>query len=458
MKKKSKQTTDNPFLVKNGAVLDMTIEDVAPNGHGVARLNDISVFVSDTATGDQVTVRIDHRSKHTDHAWGRVFEVIQRGTAWKKHFCQEAIQQHGRCGGCPLGHVSRDVYREIKLRYVADALNAARLAQPALSLHIESPKHYRNKSNFVVHYSPKNGIQLGSFAPRTHHFASMDRCQINTKIISTAQRIVTEVLNEAGTTIYPKPDGVRYVTIKSFESGAVLVDIVVHSDSADQFVDLANGLLAQKFIQGVSITCNPIDGNQIRTQAPAYHCGKNTLTETIGDVSLRMRASTFFQLNNDVARTMYHQAAMWCADAKSIWDLYCGIGGLGLTASKHANARLFGCDEVTSSIDLARRNAEDNQVNGTFAVTDLSTAFPTQWPTADVVLVNPPRKGIDTHTLERLCQLQPKQIIYVSCNPTTFASDGRLLCDAGYTLHNTQAYDMLPYTSHVELLGRFMKH
>ena len=452
---KNPQKMNMPPRLNNGARLTATVSGVTIDGFGTIVDNGITIHIPDTAPGDVVTVRIEHLSRQASKAWARLVAPPQRGDKWKRHFCAESEQAGGRCGGCPLGHVTKDIYREVKLSFVAEAFNSYGIGPAPVDLIGGNPKRYRNKSNFVVHHHKKNGIHLGSWAPRSHRFAEMDNCAINTRPISNIQRDIQLLLTESQIPVHPEPGGLRYVTIKSFESGATLVDLVVNSDDTEGTVETATELMKHPLVHGVSITCNPEKGNQVRTTNATEILGRKALCEQIGDVQIWMKGTTFFQLNNEISQKMYAQAADWCSGAGIIWDLYCGVGGLGLTAAAQHQCRLYGCDSVSDSIALACKNAAANNTDAFFEVVDLSAAFPDHWPAPDIAITNPPRRGIDPHTMTALRSSRPQTLIYMSCNPTSFARDARTLCDNGYTLTETQAFDMLPNTSHVEILGKF---
>ena len=445
--------------VKNGMNLNVEVTGYAANGFGTCTVNGVTVHIPDSAPGDRVSIRIDHISRQAPNAWARIVAPPERGDKWKRHFCSFSESAGGRCGGCPLGNVAKDLYRSVKLGFIADAFAESGITNVPTEIVLGNMKRYRNKSNFVVHKQKNGKIQLGSWALGSHRFAAMDNCLINSRNISTVQRDIQTLLTnknvDKAVPVYPMDGGIRYITVKSFDSGATLLDIVINADTVSNVLDIVGEMATHTQIHGVSISCNSGSGNQLRTESASDTIGRGALCEQIGDIKLWMKATTFFQLNNDVARQMYQLAAQWCADANIIWDLYCGIGGLGLTISSGGDGALYGCDCVTDSISLAKRNAEENGITASFAVLDLSQAFPEKWPRPDVVLINPPRRGIDACVLEKLGGIKPAQIIYMSCNPATFARDAAMLKRYGYHLGDIAAFDMLPNTSHVELLGRF---
>jgi 23S rRNA (uracil1939-C5)-methyltransferase len=212
-------------------------------------------------------------------------------------------------------------------------------------------------------------------------------------------------------------------------------------------------------VVGVSASANDHGGNVIRTAPSARLEGQYTIIEPVGPIALGLSAAGFSQLNQDVMARMYQRAAGLVEQERPVvWDLYCGVGGLGLTvAQKKDGTTLFGADSVDSAVSLANQNSQDNGVSGRFATIDLSRTAPRGWPEPDVVLLNPPRRGIDDVIKRRLTEIQPRQLIYMSCNPTSFAKDVRFLVDRGYRLDEVHAYDMLPRTAHVEVLAALVR-
>jgi 23S rRNA (uracil1939-C5)-methyltransferase len=154
---------------------------------------------------------------------------------------------------------------------------------------------------------------------------------------------------------------------------------------------------------------------------------------------------------------MYARAAKLVGEgAKVVWDLYAGVGGLGLTVARaHSETALFGTDSVHESMNLAKQNATSAGIDAHFEWADLALGVPTSWSLPDVVLLNPPRRGVDDAVLSRLVELLPETIVYMSCNPMSFGRDARALIDAGYVIGDVYAYDMLPGTTHVEVIAAF---
>jgi tRNA/tmRNA/rRNA uracil-C5-methylase (TrmA/RlmC/RlmD family) len=186
--------------------------------------------------------------------------------------------------------------------------------------------------------------------------------------------------------------------------------------------------------------------------------GRETVEEAVGPISLDMAAASFSQLNSEMTARIYEEAAKSVDQANVVWDLYCGLGGLGLTvAHKERETALYGADVAAASIELARAAASREGVQAYFEVVDLRERFTLQWPNPEVIIVNPPRRGLDEAVLALLEESQARKLVYMSCNPNSFARDARMLVDSQFRFPKCDAYDMLPKTTHVELLGIFEK-
>ena len=240
---KSKNETDSAQKLKNGTVLELTIAELNADGFGIATAHGVAVHVANAVPGDRVTVRVEHVSRQSSSAWARILHPPQRGENWKRHFCPASEQDGGKCGGCPLGHVTRDVYKDVKLSAVVDALTACNLQILPSILHTGAPKHYRNKSNFVVHRSKKGTVILGSYAPRSHRVAAMDGCKINARAITRIQREMQTLFEKNNAPVHPAPGGIRYVTVKAFDTGALLADLVVNDTDSQDMVPIAEMVL-----------------------------------------------------------------------------------------------------------------------------------------------------------------------------------------------------------------------
>lgn len=438
--------------------LEMRIDHIGADGLGVGQTSEGKVSVPGVAVGDVVEVRIEHKSPHQKHAWGRVRRVIARGGDFVKPACHHAAPIRGRCGGCALMHLNAHAQAQTKHRWVEEALQGLPGYRRQDGLQ-QAPDvepdglRYRNRAIYTAFRPNRGQIHLGSRSAGGEGFAKMAGCLVNAPAVESVAAHLTEILNERNIPLYPARSGLRYVVIRTNTTGDVLVELICAQKNPGWIHAVVSRLRTHSAVQGILLSVNRSKGNAFRAEAPRKIWGVDTLDETLGDVTLRMSIDSFFQLHAKVAAHMYGAAAHFSRDARVIWDLYCGVGGLGIhVARAHSKARLFGSEINASAMQLARYNAEQNGVQAQFQLTNLRRGAPKNWPAPDLVTVNPPRRGLDDAVKKLLTTTRPRQIAYMSCSPDSLAKDLRVLCDAGYQLVWHGAWDMLPQTPHVEVL------
>ena len=429
------------------------IEGVDHEALGVARVDGVELKIPGTATGDKGIAREVHRSPHRPVAWCEVVKIISRGEAFRTPACPHAYPVNGRCGGCPAMHLTQAAAREMKLDLASRALSGSALDQEITWTESPLELGYRCRGQFVA-ASTKEGILLGSYAPRSHDVVSMAGCPVLRRGIDEAATVAAEELQASGVPVYPRRGGLRHVTIRADREGRCLVDLVFFAAPSPATLDAAAALLGKGGIEGVSWSRNDDPGNAIRTAPSVLLAGKGTVIERVGEVDLEMNAETFSQLNSDTAGLMYERAARALeAGEGPLWDLYCGVGGLGLTAARRSGGPLFGAESLEGSVKLARLNANRASIEASFEKEDLGRRVPTGWPAPGRIAVNPPRRGLDAPVLECLATTPARTLAYMSCNPISFARDATSLLGSGWSLRELHAHDMLPNTTHTELLA-----
>lgn len=467
-----------PSLRKHD-VLWLTVRGVDGDALGRARAAGRTVLIAGGATGDRVQVCIDHVSPQRPLAWASILEVERRGPDFRHPPCRHAAPLRGRCGGCPAMHLTEAARLAALSHHLETALAPLGVAGPLEVQPSPQREAYRNRANYVVHRSAdrrdRSGrVALGSWAPRSHEVAPMEGCRVVRPPIDRVARDLAAILDRSAVPIYPSdpPQGgaLRYVTIRAGQAGEALVDLVVSADGARWLEALLDETAALRGVVGVAVSVNATAGNALRVAPSVTRRGWETVVETVGEgnlaIALQVGAASFTQLNSAVAGRMYRRAAEWTLDGElpaRIWDLYCGVGGLGLTVQRAVGARgsaaaLFGAEGVATAVDLASATARANALAATFEEVDLERRMPEGWPAPDLVLLNPPRRGLHGPVIEWLSGSPGRgvgRLIYVSCNPLSFVRDARRLLANGFHLTAIESHDMLPGTAHVELLARF---
>lgn len=354
-------------------------------------------------------------------------------------------------------HVDIGAQRQQKLRMVEGALSDLPGYRPNTALRAVEGEgqgfQYRNRANYVVFRRPGGKIHLGSRAPRSTATAKMDGCLVNMPVIESVAAHLTQILNDRDIPVLPARSALRYVTVRANQAGEVLVDLIVAQRGPGWLDSVVHRLREHDAVKGISYSVNRSQGNAIRVNPSLPVWGETVLQEKVGALTLNHVVDGFFQLNVPVAEAMYAQAAEWARESSVIWDLYCGVGGLGLTIARTMpDAKLFGCEYTESAVRLARVNGRENGVEGHFEQADLGKGTPRGWPPADLVVVNPPRKGLDERVVEILRKVRPRQIIYMSCSVESLKRDLEAIIPNGYRIAHHDAWDMMPHTEHVETL------
>jgi len=434
----------------------LEVEKLDRDGRGLVNTLDLVLLIDGAAPGDRVVASVDHISEHRPTAWCSVQEVVSRGDSFVRPKCPVQWPVLGGCGGCPAMHLTEATQAQMKRSFVTEELINQNIDVSVSWNPSPIALGYRNRGQFVPSLDEDGNPVLGSYSPRSHRVVSMNDCAVLQPPIPRVAGQIQRLITKQGIPIHPQPLGLRYVTIRASVHGDALVDIVVLDKDATWVAGFVESIMSIEQAVGVSMSQNTTEGNSIRTSSSVTLFGDETVEEPIGDIVLRMAASSFSQLNTQVAQTMYEAAKEWSKSNGVIWDLYCGLGGLGISvAHKRPDTRVYGADSVKDAIELAHLNAVANDVNAEYMTADLANGIPVDWPEPKLVLVNPPRRGLDNAVVERLAECSGKLIIYMSCNPSSFCKDARKLIDSGKTLMAVSAHDMLPQTTHVELLALF---
>lgn len=454
---------------------EVEIEGVDSAFRGYFEDEDKRVLVPGATPGDILDVAYVHHSRQHPVIFGEIRKVHLRGPHFQNPPCIHAAPVRGRCGGCPGMHLSDELRQEIQREAVEEELSSLGVS----AVWEKSPEMlgYRNRSNFVV--ARKEGdLILGSYAPRSNDVVSMEDCLIVEPVIASLQKEILVLLSaQEDLSVGLEEEGLRWISLRG-SGEKVVVELIAANLEAPYLGELASGIAALPAVVGVTVTRNDERSNSLRNEETKVLHGEGTLELQYGPLSLAIPAGAFAQLNQKVAAMIYDQAASWAESPQVVWDLYCGVGALGLRLLKTGNAqeestqeeetsgKLLGLESVPSAVEGARKNAAAHNLAGAhFEVIDLQNRaklkelqIPEAFQNPDVIALNPPRKGISSPLRERLTtDWMASKLIYMSCNPSSFARDAATLIEGGWKLEKVQAYDMLPMTTHVELLGLFTR-
>ena len=444
-------------LPQKGEQVTAVINGLGHSGEGVGRVNDFTVFIPGALSGETVTATLVEVKKN--YARGRLEKILEPSA----ERVQPPCKVHGRCGGCQLQHLAYPAQLQIKRQQVIDALTRiGKIESPIVheTLGMSDPWHYRNKMQLPVGYA--NGqLAMGCYAQNSHSIIAADECLIQHNANNLVAREMKRIAVKKGITAYDETTGrgiLRHVMGRvGVATGEVMAVIV----TACRQLPREETIIAElrKNIPGlVSIVHNhnPRRTNIILGDTTRTVWGQDYITEKLGDLSFRISAKSFFQVNTEQAMTLYKQALDYAelTGQETVIDVYCGAGTISLFLARQA-AKVYGIEIVAEAIKDAETNAAINNItNAEFITGDAAQIMPDLCEKGiqpDVILLDPPRAGCDRPVLDAITAMNPQRIVYVSCNPASLARDVAILTEQGYRVQEAQPVDVFGMTSHVEV-------
>ena len=436
--------------------LELSVESLAFGGNGVARLNGFVVFVRRGLPGDRVRARVTKVQRR--HAEALAVEVLEPSPLRVEAPCQH----YPACGGCRFQDLAYEAQLESKADQVRDALvRIGGIGEPPLEpiLPAQSVFHYRNKLEYSFTPSPA-GPSLGFHrAGRWDEVLDIEQCWLTTDLGNEVRVAVREWAREAGLAAYDQAEHTGYLRHLVYREGRNTGQVLVQLVTAPGELHDADGFVAalRRFPEVRSIHHAVNEGPAEVTNLPTTLLwGEDAIEEEFGGLRFRIRPTAFLQTNTEMAGRLYELAVEYAAltGEETVWDLYCGIGTIGLRMARNA-LTVWGVDISEESVACALENADLNGIaNAAFYAGDVGQAVEElvdRSGAPDLVVVDPPRAGLAGKALRRLGRIGAPRIVYVSCNPTTLASDLKLLREQfGYELLRAQPVDMFPHTPHVE--------
>ncbi len=429
------------------------IEGYTSEADGVCRIGGRAVFVPRALSGELWRIRIVKVSSSAVYARGE--ELLEPSPERRDSECP----YFGKCGGCDCRHMSYDEELRFKLSRVNDALRRIGRQETIASEIIgsERTERYRNKGIFSV--AEQNGAPCcGFFRERTHELIAVDRCLIQNELAERAAGAVVAFLRDHGIEAYDEKTGRGTVRHVYCRSAVKTSDAVVCVVSAKGFGDKTPALVealrrACPDASGILLNVNKTRGNTVLTGDFYTLWGRAEIVDELCLSRFSISPQAFFQINPPQAERLYERAALYAGDGALAFDLYCGAGTISLRLARQFE-RVIGAEIVSEAVENAKQNAAANGVaNVEFLCGDAAEAAQTlaaRGLRPDVVLVDPPRKGMSESAVRAVCSMMPQRIVYVSCNPATLARDLLLFNALGYFLREAAAFDLFPRTSHVE--------
>ncbi len=446
-------------LNKNDMV-ELYIESIGSNGEGIGRVDGYTLFVREGVPGDQLMVKVVKTKK--SYGYGIIASILEPSPDRTEALCPVA----GPCGGCSLQHMSYQAQLKAKDKTIRDTLcriggvdpdRLDRIMEPIMGA--DNPYHYRNKVQYPVRDN-MGKIQIGFYGKGSHRIVETPRCYIQDTYNENIVGLIREFMVEKGIKAYDevKHKGlVRHIVIrKSNEKNIFHVILVINGQQLPEVEVLKERLMGLDLVESFSLNVNRDKTNVILGPRMIHIDGPAYLEDSIDDISYRISPLSFYQVNPDQTLKLYHKALEYAGltGKEKVFDLYCGIGTISLFLAKKA-AHVYGVEIIGAAIDDARENAQLNGIeNASFYTGKSEEVMPRLYEeegiTADVVVVDPPRKGCDESLLSTIVDMSPRRLVYVSCDPSTLARDIKILEAKGYALDKVCGCDMFCHSSHVE--------
>ena len=438
-------------------IVTLEIVDCGTDGEGIGKADGFTVFVKDAVIGDTVTAKIMKAKKN--YGYGRLMEILNASPYRVEPVCPSARQ----CGGCQLQAVSYEeqkVFKEKKLRGHLERIGGFTNLPMEPLIGMDEPYHYRNKAQFPVGRNKEGKIVTGFYAGRTHAIIENRDCALGIPENKDVLDRVIAHMEKYNIAPYDEATGkglVRHIFVRyGFFTGELMVCLIINGQDLPHQRELVEKLCEIPGMTSISLNMNKKRSNVILGDKVKTIWGKEYITDKIGDISYEISPLSFFQVNPQQTWKLYSKALEY-ADLhgeETVWDLYCGIGTISLFLAQKAKF-VRGVEIVPAAIEDAKRNAQINHIeNVEFFVGKAEEVLPREYEKngvyADVIVVDPPRKGCDEMLLKTILKMQPKRVVYVSCDSATLARDLRFLCDNGYELKKVCGVDQFPQTVHVE--------
>ena len=447
---------------KNDEVI-IDIEDMGSDGEGIGKYQGYTIFVKNAIIGDKIKAKLMKTKK--SYGYGRLMEVIEPSPYRVTPKCPIA----GKCGGCSIQHLDYEKQLEYKQNKVKNCLERIggfpveefckeNIMEPIIGM--KEPFYYRNKAQFPVGVNKEGKVAIGFYAGRTHSIIDTSHCYIQAPVNDEILQRVRKFIEEYEISVYneEKQEGLfrHILTRVGFTTGEIMVCLIINGNNLPYKEQFIASLCEISHMTSISININKEKTNVILGDKVKTLWGKSYITDNIGDIKYQISPLSFYQVNPIQTKVLYETALSY-ADLhgeETVWDLYCGIGTISLFLAQKAK-QVYGVEIVPQAIDDAKKNAEINHItNVEFFVGAAEKILPLKYKEdsicADVIVVDPPRKGCEESLLDTIIQMAPKRMVYVSCDPGTLARDLKYLCKKDYEISKIQAVDQFGHSVHVE--------
>lgn len=449
-------------VIEKNQIIPLSITALSNQGSGIGRYEGMVVFVPNSAPGDQLEVKITHVQKN--HAFGAVKKILTPSQDREENTCPS----YPACGGCSLRHIRYEAECEAKHGFIQENLARIGGLTPQLDSFLPSPvqQRYRNKVQLPVRNIGGKTV-TGFFAPRSHDLIPMEDCLLQPEIFSLLSRELCQFMDQYSIPAYDEVQHtglVRHLYLRYGEStGEIMASVVINGRELPHWEELLQRFLrCTNTLTTLLLNHNTKKTNVITSYDNTVLYGKGTITDTMLGTQLELSPDSFYQINYQATEKLYQQAREYANPTKEdvLLDLYCGVGSIGLTMAKEVK-ELIGVEIVPEAVDNATQNALRNGItNARFITADAGKAsnqLRAEGLRPTIIIVDPPRKGVEETALQAMVEMNPDKIIYISCNSATLARDCKYLAEQGYEITAGRGVDLFPRTPHVESVLRLEK-
>lgn len=435
------------------------IIDNGYEGEGIAKIENFTIFIPNSIKGEKVRILIVKVLK--SHAFGKVLEIIKTSEYRKESDCET----YKRCGGCDLRHIKYEETLRMKQNAVQSLVNKTleNKVKVEETLGMENPYNYRNKAQYPVGLDKEGKTIIGVFANRTHEIIPIKECLIQNKKSENLAKFVLEFIKKNNISVYNEKTTkglVRHIVTKiGIKTNEIMCIIVINGRNIPKEKELVSEILkAFPEVKTIVKNINTKNTNVIMGKENINLYGDGYIKDKLGDFVFKISPLSFYQVNPIQAEKLYNIAVKGAEISKDdvVFDLYCGIGTISLFMAKYAK-KVYGIEIVEDAIKDAKENSKLNNIkNSEFIAGDveivLDDLINKKKIIPDIIMVDPPRKGLDNKSINNILKISPKKVVYVSCNPATLVRDLKSL-EEKYEIKTIKPVDMFPFSKHIECVS-----
>lgn len=438
------------------------IVDIIDNGYegeGIAKINDFTIFIPGAIKGEKVKVIIV--KVLSSHAFGKIVEIINTSNSRKEVDCTT----YKRCGGCNLRHINYADTLNIKREIVQNLVNKTLKNEVKVkeTIGMDKPFYYRNKAQYPVGKDKENKPVMGVFANRTHEIIPINKCYIQNEQTEEIAKYAFELWNKNNLSIYDEKTRkglLRHIVTKiGIKTNEIMLILVINGDKfKDEEGFVRNIISKYPNVKTIVKNINTKNTNVILGDKNVKLYGDGYIKDRLGEYIFKISPLSFYQVNPIQAEKLYNIGVQAAKINKNdvVFDLYCGLGTISIFMAKYAK-EVYGIEIVDEAVKMAEENASLNNVENTKFISGdveivLDELINIKHIIPDVIMIDPPRKGLDNKSIENIMKIRPNRFVYISCNPATLVRDLAKF-ENMYDVQEIQPVDMFPWTSHVECVA-----